>query len=138
MILVREVPTRGVPVAKKLSKREVPSPIGSSHSEEIEKRSRSSEAYRDALGELAPAENLARLIIHKRTELNLSQTDLAERMGTTASVISRLESGQHSITMKTLQRVAAALERHLVVGFAAENELAAATASSNTPELAAV
>lgn len=125
-------------MAKKPSKRDVPSPIGSSHSEEMEKRARSGEAYRDALRELAPAENLARLIIHKRTELDLSQADLAERMGTTASVISRLESGQHSVTMKTLQRVAAALERHLVVGFAEDDELEVATASSNTPELAAV
>jgi transcriptional regulator with XRE-family HTH domain len=59
-------------------------------------------------------------------------------MGTTQSVISRLESGQHSITMKTLQRVAAALERQLVVGFAEEEELEMAAGSSNTPELAAV
>jgi transcriptional regulator with XRE-family HTH domain len=104
----------------------------------MEDRARASEAYREALRELAPAENLARLIIHKRTELDLSQADLAERMGTTQSVISRLESGQHSITMKTLQRVAAALERQLVVGFAEEEELEMAAGSSNTPELAAV
>jgi ribosome-binding protein aMBF1 (putative translation factor) len=94
------------------------SPIGTSHQEEMKRRSRAERAYRGALQELAPAENLARLIIHKRTELGLSREDLAERMGTTASVVSRLESGQHSATMKTLKRIPAALGTRLVVGFA--------------------
>jgi ribosome-binding protein aMBF1 (putative translation factor) len=125
-------------MAEKPSNGDALSPIGSSHSGEMAKRALASEAYREALRELAPAENLARLIIHKRTELGLSQADLADRMGTTPSVISRLENGQHSITMKTLQRVAAALERHLVVGFAEDEELEVATSSASTPELAAV
>ena len=125
-------------MAQKPDKRGAPSPIGSSHSAEMEKRARSNEAYREALRELAPGENLARLIIHKRTELDLSQADLAKRMGTTASVISRLEGGQHSITMKTLQRVATAFERRLVVGFAEDDELETTTAASSTPELVAV
>lgn len=119
-------------------KRVESSPIGSTHSSEMRKRARASKAYREALDDLAPAENLARLILHKRTELGLSQADLAERMNTTPSVISRLESGQHSITMKTLQRVAAAFERHLVVGFAGDEELEAAAESLSAPELAAV
>jgi ribosome-binding protein aMBF1 (putative translation factor) len=114
------------------------SPVGSSHQKEMEKRARANQAYREALEELAPAENLARLIIHKRTELGLSQEELAERMGTTASVISRLESGQHSATIKTLQRIAAALETRLVVGFAEEEELEEAAEARSGPELAAV
>jgi ribosome-binding protein aMBF1 (putative translation factor) len=114
------------------------SPIGSTHREEMGKRTRADRAYREALEELAPAENLARLIIHKRTELGLSQEELAERMGTTASVISRLESGQHSVTIKTLQRIAAALEKRLVVGFAEEEELEEAAEAYSRPELAAV
>lgn len=118
--------------------RGVESPIGSRHSEEVQKRARASEAYRSALEELAPAESLARLIIHKRTELGLSQAELAERMGTSASVVSRLESGQHSITMKTLRRVATALQSQLVVGFAGEDDLEAASESARKPELAAL
>jgi ribosome-binding protein aMBF1 (putative translation factor) len=114
------------------------SPIGSTHREEMGKRARADRAYREALEELAPAENLARLIIHKRTELGLSQEELAERMGTAASVISRLESGQHSATIKTLQRIAAALEKRLVVGFAEEKELEEAAEARSRPELAAV
>lgn len=114
------------------------SPIGRSHQKEMDKRARANRAYREALEELAPAENLARLIIHKRTELGLSQEELAERMATTASVISRLESGQHSATIKTLQRIAAALETRLVVGFAEEAELEQAAEAKAGPELAAV
>lgn len=118
--------------------RGAPSPIGSRHSDEMKRKARSSEAYRSALEELAPAESLARLIIRKRTELDLSQADLAERMGTSASVVSRLESGQHSITMKTLRRVAAALQSQLVVGFAEAGDLEAASESPRKPELAAL
>jgi plasmid maintenance system antidote protein VapI len=71
-------------------------------------------------------------------EVGLSQEELAERMGTTASVISRLENGQHSATIKTLQRIAAALETRLVVGFAEEQELEEAAEVRSGPELAAV
>jgi ribosome-binding protein aMBF1 (putative translation factor) len=118
--------------------RATPPPIGTIHSEEMARKARANKAYREAIEELKPAENLARLIIHKRTELGLSQADLAARMGTTPSVISRLESGQHRITMKTLQRVAAALERHLVVGFAEDDELEALSETTCAPELVSV
>jgi transcriptional regulator with XRE-family HTH domain len=38
-------------------------------------------------------------------------------MGTTASVISRVESGQHRSSAETLRRLAEALEGHAVLGF---------------------
>ena len=38
-------------------------------------------------------------------------------MGTTASVISRIESGQHRTSTETLRRLAEALEGHAVLGF---------------------
>jgi transcriptional regulator with XRE-family HTH domain len=38
-------------------------------------------------------------------------------MGTTASVISRIESGQHATSLRTLKRLAEALELRLVIGF---------------------
>jgi transcriptional regulator with XRE-family HTH domain len=61
---------------------------------------------------------LGQLIYDLRTEAGLSQRELAERMRTTQSVISRLEEGggaRHR--MDTLARVATALDRHLVVSF---------------------
>ena len=58
------------------------------------------------------------LISDLRIEEGLSQRELAERMGTTQSVISRLEeSGCARNRIDTLARVATALNRHLVVSF---------------------
>jgi ribosome-binding protein aMBF1 (putative translation factor) len=61
---------------------------------------------------------LGQLIYDLRTKAGLSQRELAERMGTTQSVISRLEEGGGANNrLDTLARVAAALGRHLVVSF---------------------
>ena len=61
---------------------------------------------------------LGQLIYDLRTEAGLSQRALAERMGTTQSVISRLEEGGGARNrLDTLARVAKALDRHLVVSF---------------------
>ena len=61
---------------------------------------------------------LGQLIYDLRTQTGLSQRALAERMGTTQSVISRLEEGGGANNrLDTLARVAAALGRHLVITF---------------------
>ena len=61
---------------------------------------------------------LGQLIYDLRTDAGLSQRELAERMGTTQSVISRLEEGGGARNrIDTLARVATALDRHLVVSF---------------------
>lgn len=61
---------------------------------------------------------MGQLIYDLRTEAGLSQRQLAERMGTTQSVISRLEEGGGARNrLDTLARVAKALHRHLVVSF---------------------
>lgn len=61
---------------------------------------------------------LGQLIYDLRTQAGLSQRELAERMGTTQSVISRLEEGGGARNrLDTLARVATALDRHLVVSF---------------------
>ena len=54
-------------------------------------------------------------MIRRRLDFGLTQ-ELAERMGTSYSAISRIESGQHSTSVKTLQRWAA-LEMRFVMGF---------------------
>lgn len=64
---------------------------------------------------------LGQLIYDLRTQAGLSQRELAERMGTTQSVISRLEEGGGARNrIDTLARVATALNRHLVVSFPQE------------------
>ena len=62
--------------------------------------------------------DLGQLIYDLRTEAGLSQRELADRMGTTQSVISRLEEGGGARNrIDTLARVATALDRHLIVSF---------------------
>lgn len=53
----------------------------------------------------------------RRAELGLSQQEVAERMGATASMISRIESGQHHTSTETLRRLAEALGGRAVFGF---------------------
>ena len=61
---------------------------------------------------------MGQLIYDLRTEAGLSQRALAERMGTTQSVISRLEEGGGvKNRLDTLARVAVARHRHLIVSF---------------------
>lgn len=94
-------------------------PIGTSHAESMRRRARNPE-YRAELERLAPYEALARIVIRRRGQLGLSQAELAQRMGTSHSAISRIESGQHPTTVQTLRRLADALDTHLVIGFADE------------------
>jgi len=64
---------------------------------------------------------LGQLIYDMRTQAGLTQRALAERMGTTQSVISRLEEGGGAKNrLDTLASVATALNRHLVVSFPEE------------------
>lgn len=93
------------------------SPIGTSVNEHIERKRAHSRRYREAKERLEPFEQLARIVVMRRARLGLSQKELAERMGTTASVISRIESGQHRTSAETMRRLAEALEGSAVVGF---------------------
>jgi len=61
---------------------------------------------------------LGQLIYDLRVAAGLSQRELAARMRTTQSVISRLEEGGGARNrLDTLARVATALDRHLIVAF---------------------
>jgi ribosome-binding protein aMBF1 (putative translation factor) len=107
------------------------SPIGTTHRAASRRRAQRSAAYREELRRLAPYEGLARIVIARRQALDLTQQELAERVGTSHSVISRIESGQHPTSVTTLRRLADAFQTHLVVGFSdkpetmAEHELVA-------------
>lgn len=52
-----------------------------------------------------------------REKRGLSQRELAERLGTTQSAIARLEAGNVSPSLPTLDKIAKALEAELVVSF---------------------
>lgn len=93
------------------------SPIGSNVATARRRRAARSAAYRAEQRRVQQFEELARLVIRHRAALNLSQKELARRVGTSYSAISRLESGRHQTSVATLQRVATGLGLRLVVGF---------------------
>ncbi len=63
------------------------------------------------------AYEVSRMIRELREARQLSQRELAERMGTTQSVVGRLEAGGSRPTLGTLERVAQALGLRLEVRF---------------------
>ena len=65
-------------------------------------------AFREAYDALAPEFEIARALIGARTTAGLTQEEVAERMGTTQSVVARLESGRTLPSIKTLYRYAEA------------------------------
>lgn len=93
------------------------SAVGTPVSEARQRRAGRSAEYRAAHERLAPYEAIARFVIQRRAELGLTQEQLAERMGTSHSAISRIESGQHQTSVATLQRLAEALDVRFVMGF---------------------
>ena len=58
---------------------------------------------------------IARELIAARTRAGLSQDEVAQRMGTTQSVVARLESGKRPPSMRTVQRFAQAVGGHAVL-----------------------
>jgi transcriptional regulator with XRE-family HTH domain len=58
---------------------------------------------------------VARRLADARQEQGLSQTAVAAQMGTSQSVVARLESGALDMRLSTLQRYAAALGLDLVI-----------------------
>lgn len=92
------------------------SPVGTPASDAARRRRRDPR-YQAAEKRLAPFEGIARFVIMRRAELGLTQEQLAERMGTSHSAVSRIESGQHRTSVATLERLAHALEVRFVMGF---------------------
>ncbi len=75
------------------------------------------------LAETESEMDIAEQIYNLRTEMGLSQKELADKLGTSASVICRLEDADyegHSLSM--LRRIAAALDKRVKVSFVPLNE----------------
>jgi len=62
----------------------------------------------EAYAERYPFAAVARAVMRVRGELGLTQTEFATRLGTTQSVVARLESGRHGIQVSLLNRIAEA------------------------------
>jgi ribosome-binding protein aMBF1 (putative translation factor) len=94
------------------------SPVGTAVSDHI-KDSLKDPEFRAEYERLAPYEELARIVLMRRAALDLTQAELADRMGTTASAVSRIESGQHATNSQTLKKLADAFGVRAVFGFEA-------------------
>ena len=75
--------------------------------------------YRQEYENLQPEFEFARELIQARARAHLTQAEVAERMGTTQSVIARLESGTKSANIRTLEKYARATGSHLHVRLSA-------------------
>jgi ribosome-binding protein aMBF1 (putative translation factor) len=78
------------------------------HSEFVEQRTRKSATYRKSFARTLQQVDLALLVREMREDAGLTQAELARKIGTTQSVIARLEDAEytgHSLTM--LERIAA-------------------------------
>ena len=66
---------------------------------------------------LAPEYEIVRQIISARQEQGLTQAELAHRLNTNQSNISRLERGESNPSLNFLKRVAEGLGKRLQIGF---------------------
>ena len=64
---------------------------------------------------LGPRFDLIRSMIEKRIEKNISQEELASRMGTKQSALSRFESGKYNPSLTFMQKIAEALDSKLEI-----------------------
>ncbi len=84
-------------------------PLGRDARQAAELRRASDPKYAELEKKHEVALAIADLVILHRTRTGLTQEDLAFRMGTSVSAISRLESGFHLPSLETLRKLAAAL-----------------------------
>ena len=85
-----------------------PGPLEPASANDLPRVVPEADIYRETEERLEPFEQLARIVIMHRARLGLSQQELAERMSTTASVISRIESGRHRVSIETVRKLATA------------------------------
>lgn len=74
-------------------------------------------AFREEYARVDEEHALAEAMVRARTAASLTQSQLAERIGTTQSAIARLEGGRLSPSVRTLRRYAEATGMRLTFGF---------------------
>lgn len=84
---------------------------------EIKKQWLKNPEFKRLYEESQPEFEIAKAVIRARIENKITQKELAKRVNTTQSVISRLEQGESSPSISFLKRVAAALNTTLQVQF---------------------
>ena len=85
--------------------------------EEVRKQLLQSPEVQHEYDELKVLYDIKREIIKLRIEQGLSQKELADRIKTKQSAISRLESGEYNPSLEFLSKVANALGKELHISF---------------------
>ena len=99
------------------------SPIGHTVTERIAELTETNPGYRAAreeyarIRELRKTNPIAAHLRERRFELGLTQQEVADAAGTSHTAISRLESGTHTPSLTTLQKIAAVLDEELLICF---------------------
>ena len=78
-------------------------------------------AFRREYEKLEPEFAIVRAIVEARAKKNISQEELAKRMGTGQAVISRLESANASPSLSLIKRLAEALNLKVELRFTSKN-----------------
>jgi ribosome-binding protein aMBF1 (putative translation factor) len=79
------------------------------HTEVVERRARRSTSYRKTYARTLQQIDLALLVREMREDAELTQTELARKIGTTQSVIARLEDAEYrGQSLAMLERIAVA------------------------------
>ncbi|HEV2161416.1 MAG TPA: helix-turn-helix transcriptional regulator [Stellaceae bacterium] len=72
-------------------------------------------AFRPEYKALKPEFALKRALLRARSKAGLTQVQLAKRMGTTQSVVARIESGRNPPNLRTLDKYARAVGRRIEI-----------------------
>jgi ribosome-binding protein aMBF1 (putative translation factor) len=91
------------------------SPIGQSARAAANRRRKTDPEYAALEKKYEASMAIADLVILHRTRTGITQEELAKRMGTSVPAISRLESGFHMPSMRTLQKLAEAIGASLKI-----------------------
>lgn len=83
--------------------------------EEVKKDMLKDEEFKAEYERLKPRYEAIEQIVRARKEQNMTQEELAKRVGTQKSNISRLESGNYNPSLDFLVKVAESLGKHLSI-----------------------
>jgi ribosome-binding protein aMBF1 (putative translation factor) len=109
------------------SVRRGPSPLGRDARKAANERRTASAEYAELEKKHELALAIADLVILHRSREGLTQEELASRMSTSVSAISRLESGFHVPSMETLRKFAGAIGKRVTIAIVDSTTQAAAS-----------
>ncbi len=83
----------------------------------VKKQAFRKKGFKKAYDELEPEFALIEMIIAKRIEKGMTQSQLAKKMGTKQSAISRLEGGEYNPSLDFLKKLSKALDVKMKISF---------------------